>query len=112
MDSSPTRVPFFWDLDLKPADLDLRPKDLRPKDLDLTHPELNLDLKPVDLDFDDFRITELGLGLGARELGLATMGLDYISVINCRPTTKPISIVCPSHSTQKQIIIVVIGFVL
>jgi len=36
LDSSPIRVPFFWDLDL-----DLRPVDL---DLDLTPPDLRLGL--------------------------------------------------------------------
>ena len=53
LDSSPTRVPFWgiwtWTCDL------------------------------YGLGLDDFRIRGLGLGLGEIGLGLATMGLTYIS---------------------------------
>jgi len=38
---------------------------------------LGLELATCGLGLDDFRIR--GLGLGGRGLGLATMGLDYIS---------------------------------
>jgi len=35
----------------------------------------------IGLGLDDFRFSGLGLGLGEKALGLATMGFDYISVL-------------------------------
>ena len=45
---------------------------------------LELATHELGLGLDDFRIRRLGLGLrlGERGLGLATMGLDYISVLS------------------------------
>ena len=62
---------------------------------------LELGLETCGLGLDDFKIRGLGLGLGERGLGLATMGLDYISELRASDKLSAIrDHFCYSYTTR------------